>query len=417
MQYLLVVPVAFYRAPDGRIACESAFVEHLRMSRKLYEPQFTSMRIAAPAMSDADYEKNKDHLGHFNEEEAQIFYTQLHPFWCNRLLFALVLWIPTYLKIIGAVRKADLVHSGLSFDILMPFEIFSLFAGAVMGKKTVFVIDIDNRTSADMLYATGAMSKKSYFISKRIYNPLRILQIKWAVRFCSLLMLKSQSLVDDYGKGKSHVKNFYDVAFSPEYLIPEARLQQKIQDVQDMERSLDLTFFGRLVPYKGIDCCIRAVKAAREMGATGARLHILGAGAQEDELKALSAELNTQEYVIFYGAVPFGPAFFNQLYDYHLLMAAPLSQDTPRSLFDAMAAGIPLLAYDTDYYKDLVNTGAVDVVPWRSEEALAEKIVAFHKDRALLAKRIAAGVTFAKENSQDIWMERRHGWILDLFRE
>ncbi|CAM2010451.1 glycosyltransferase [Acanthopleuribacter pedis] len=415
MQYLLVVPVAFYRAPDGRVACESAFVEHLRMTRTMFEPKFTSMRIAAPTMSDEEYEKNKHHLGHFTEEEEQIFYTRLHQFEASRLLFALFLWLPTYLKIIGAVRKASLVHSGLSFDILMPFEIFSLFAGTVMGKKTVFVIDIDNRKSADMRYATGAMSKKSYLISKYVYNPLRILQIRWAVRFCSLLMLKSQSLVDDYGKGKDHVKNFYDVAFSPEYVIPEDRLAQKTRDVQDTGKPLDLTFFGRLVPYKGIDYCIRAVKKARALGAVGARLHILGSGYQEDELKALTAELGAEDYVIFHGAVPFGPVFFNQLYDYHLLMAAPLSQDTPRSLFDAMAAGIPLLAFDTDYYKDLVNTGAVDVVPWRSVDALAEKIVAFHQDRPLLAQRIEAGVTFAKENSQDIWMARRHRWILDLF--
>ncbi len=416
MQYLLVVPVAFYRAPDGRIACESAFVEHLRLTRQMFEPTFSSMRIAAPSMSDADYEKNKDHLGHFDETEEQIFYTQLHPFDTGRLKFFLFLWLPTYLKIFGAVRKAAIVHSGLSYDILMPFEIFSLFTGWLLRRKTVFVIDIDNRTSADMLYATGAMSKKSYMISKWFYNPMRILQIRWAVACCSLLMLKSQSLVNDYGKGKSHVKNFYDVAFSPEYLIPEARLASKVAAVQEKDNPLELTFFGRLVPYKGIDYCIRAVKLAREQGAHGARLHILGAGSQEAALKALTHELGAEDYVIFYGAVPFGPEFFSQLYNYHLLMAAPLSQDTPRSLFDAMAAGIPLLAFDTDYYKDLVNTGAVDVVPWRSVEGLAEKITAFHHDRALLAQRIQAGVTFAQENSQDIWMERRKGWVLDLFR-
>jgi glycosyltransferase involved in cell wall biosynthesis len=414
MQYLMVVPVSFFRNAAGEIACESAFVEHLKLSRELFEPRFTSIRIAAPSMSAATYEANKHHLGHFKEDEERIFYTELHPTDISRVKFALFKWFSTFRKIRQAVKSADLVHSGLSYDILMPFEIYSLYTGWKKRRKTVFVIDIDNRKSADMRYETGQMSKKSYLVSKWVYNPLRNLQIRWAVRHVSLLMLKSQSLVNDFGQGASHVKNFYDVAFSPDYMIPPERLDEKCESFEAGDTPIECTFFGRLVPYKGIDYQIRAVHHARQQGAP-ARLHILGAGEQEAELKALTKELGAEEYVIFYGAVPFGPQFFEQLYNYHLLLAAPISQDTPRSVFDAMAAGIPILAFDTDYYKDLMETGAVDVVPWRSIEGMSNQITAYHKQRQTLTQKMRAGVAFAENNSQEAWMDRRLGWINDLF--
>ncbi|CAM2070403.1 Glycosyltransferase [Sulfidibacter corallicola] len=417
MEYLLVVPVPFYRAPDGRIACESAFAEHLRLSRPMFAPRFDRMRVAAPRMSDAHYEANKHHLGHLSEDEDLIYLTELHPVETGRFAFALFVWLPTFFKIIGAVKGAGLVHAGLSFDILKPFEIFSLFAGWLMRRKTIFVIDIDNRKSVDMQRATGAISYRSYLIAKYLYNPLRALQIRWAVRCCSLLMLKSQSLVDDFGGGRSHVKNFYDVAFSPEYMIPSERLESKITDFERGEAPLHLTYFGRLVPYKGIDYCIRAVHQAHERGAEAVHLHILGAGEQEAELKALASELGAEDYITFYGAVPFGPVFFDQLYDYHLLMAAPISQDTPRSAFDAMAAGIPLLAFDTDYYKDLTHTGACTVVPWRSVGGLADKILHYYRNRPELSAQMRAGVTFAKDNSQELWLERRIAWTNALFEK
>lgn len=416
MEYLMVVPVPMYRNAAGEVACESAFVEHLRLSRQLFEPRFKSIRMAAPTMSTADYEANKHHLGHFNEAQEGIYFTALHPSDISRVKFALFKWLSTFRKINQAVKGAALVHAGLSFDILMPFEFFSLVSGWWHKRKTVFVIDIDNRKSADMRFATGQMSKKSFLISKWFYNPLRNAQIRWAVNHCSLLMLKSQSLVDDFGKGAPHVKNFYDVAFSPEYMIPEARLASKCEALQQPEQPIECTYFGRLVPYKGIDYCIRAVHHAKQKG-TPVRLHILGAGEQEAELKALTKQLGAEDYVIFYGAVPFGPQFFDQLYDYHVLMAAPISQDTPRSAFDAMAAGISLLAFDTDYYKDLINTGAVDVVPWRSFEAMGDKITAYHRNRLQLAEKQKASVRFAANNSQEAWMERRIGWINGLFKD
>ena len=73
--------------------------------------------------------------------------------------------------------------------------------------------------------------------------------------------------------------------------------------------------------------------------------------------------------------MPFGQEFFRHLYRYQLLLAAPLREDTPRSALDAMAAGIPYLAYDTYYYNQLLESGAGVVVPWRDEQAMADELI------------------------------------------
>ncbi len=74
-----------------------------------------------------------------------------------------------------------------------------------------------------------------------------------------------------------------------------------------------------------------------------------------------------------------------------------------------MARGIPILAFDTYYYRDLSVSGAVETVPWLSTDAFAAAIKRHCKDRRL-ATMIERGIDFAKRNTQEIWLERRVKW-------
>src|SRR6185436_17944128 len=47
-------------------------------------------------------------------------------------------------------------------------------------------------------------------------------------------------------------------------------------------------------------------------------------------VEALAAELRLGQQVSFAGALPFGAPLFERLYDAHVLLAAPLAEDTPR---------------------------------------------------------------------------------------
>ena len=94
-------------------------------------------------------------------------------------------------------------------------------------------------------------------------DPLRILQVQIAVRCCSLCLLKSAKLVEDFGRGRPNVRNFYNTSHSAEHVISDDQLEKQIVRLQERDTPLRLVFFGRFVKYKGLDRTIRAVASAR----------------------------------------------------------------------------------------------------------------------------------------------------------
>jgi glycosyltransferase involved in cell wall biosynthesis len=229
--------------------------------------------------------------------------------------------------------------------------------------------------------------------------------------------MKGRQLVEDYGRGRPNVKYFLDSAFSAEHIAPEAVLEEKIAELSDTTKPLRVVYCGRLVAYKGIDHMLRACRLAIDAGAS-LSFEVIGSGEQEAALRALSSELGLDRFVTFTAAVPFGPALFERLYRAHLLLAAPLSQDTPRSALDAFAAGQIIVSYDTYYYAELAAMGApVTLVPWCDVEALGRKLAALAADRQRLGPMILAAVAFARENTQEKWLDQRIDWTRALFLE
>ena len=248
-----------------------------------------------------------------------------------------------------------------------------------------------------------------------MYDSARALQIWIAVRRYSLVMLKGRKMAADFGKGRANVKDFLDAAHSEANLISAEALVDKFAILRNPEAPLRLTYFGRITAYKGIDACIRAVAVAHRAGAH-LTFDIIGGGEQSKSCQDLVRQLDAEQYITFHGPMPFGQEFFRFLYGYHLLLAAPLREDTPRSALDAMAAGIPYLAYDTYYYDQLLESGAGVVVPWRDEQAMATELVRLAADREAVVHMASAAVAFARKNTQEIWLDRRFEWTMAPLR-
>jgi len=410
--YLMILPVRYHRIDGQTVMLESAFAEHLRLLKAKLSSVFNRLIIAMVEMSPEDYEKDKQRLIAINEQEEGIFFKPLYKSEdvssrLKRLIQLLKIFqISGQLK--ELVNSCDVLHTGMG----IPIELVATLWGIFLKKSIVYVVDIDFRNSAQMNYKTGTWSLKSYLLCKYVYDKIREIQISFAVATCSLVLLKGKKLVQDFGKGKPGVKNFLDAAYSEQHIIDHNAFDQKLLHLTDQNRPLEVVYFGRLTSYKGVDLCIRAIAMAYQKTGCNVRFHILGNGEEEENLKKLTQELGIGERVIFYGALPFNLDFFKKLYTYHLLLAAPLSEDTPRSALDAMASGIPILAFDTYYYQDLTSTGAVDTVSWLSVDQLAEKVARYEKNRELLAEMSRKAVDFARHNTQEIWLDRRIDWTL-----
>jgi len=411
--YTMVLPVRHYRIDQSHVAVESAFAEHLRMMRARIGTAAERLVIASPGMSKAAYEAEKRGYAVIDEKAEKIQFFTLVVIDSALSTGAKVKQFPRLMRTLhGLARRSLCIHSGLSWDMWLPFEFGSILFGIFLRRRTVFVVDIDYRNSAYMSYRSGDWSQKSYLLCKYVYDTARSLQVWVAARYCSLVLLKGKKMAEDFGAGRPNVKAFLDASHSERNIISESRLLEKLATVRDEGKPLRLVYFGRLTAYKGIDRCLRAAAGARAAGAD-LTLDIIGGGDQMGALRNLARELGAEDWVTFHGPMPFNQDFFTLLYSFHLLLAAPLREDTPRSALDAMAAGIPYLAFDTYYYRELLESGAGRVVPWPEIEAMAKMLTHLEKNREEIAGMVENAVSFARSNTQEIWLERRQGWTMN----
>ena len=412
--YLMVLPVRHFRVSRCLVAVEGAFAEHLRMMRTRIGNDAGRLVVASPAMGKDVYESRKQVMSIIDEEMEAISFFALFSDDAThssigkfRQLFSVVR------TVYSLTKQSFCVHSGLSWDVWLPFEFASILFGILLRRRTVFVVDIDYRNSALMSYRVGDWSWRSYAVCRYIYDSARSLQVLIAVRYCSVVLLKGRKMVADFGSGRPTVKYILDASHSEENIIDVGSLERKVKELGDESLPLRLTYFGRLTAYKGIDRCIQAVAMAKKAGAN-VQLDIIGSGEQLDALRRISAECDADSFVRFLGGRPFDQQFFCFLYQYHLLLAAPLREDTPRSALDAMAAGVPYLAFDTYYYRELLESGAGRTVAWLDVEAMAQAIVELDGNRKQLVSMAERSVAYAKSNTQEIWLEQRLAWTLPI---
>lgn len=412
IKYTMVLPVRHFRVDAHRVAVESAFAEHLRMMRSRLGDAADLLAIASPTMSLAAYEKSKAGLAIIDETEDQIAFVTLFSDENTRSTIAhMRAFFPVMRSLYQLAQQSVCIHSGLSWNISLPYEFASIVLGLLLRRKTVFVVDIDYRNSAFMSYRSGSWSKKSYLICKYLYDPARAFQIWIAARGCSLVLLKGKKMTEDFGHERPNVKNFLDASHSQNNMIDRQAFDQKIASAKEGSKPLRIVYFGRLTAYKGIDRCLQAVVAAHNAGAN-ITFDIIGGGEQAEYLHRLTHELQADSYVTFHGPKTFNQEFFQTLYPFHLLLAAPLREDTPRSALDAMAAGIPYLAFDTYYYQQLTESGAGRTVPWLDEQAMAQSLIYLSEHRAELTAMMEKAVDYARLNTQEIWLERRFAWTM-----
>jgi glycosyltransferase involved in cell wall biosynthesis len=409
MRYLIVLTAGARRLSDTTFAVESAFAQHLRDLREVLRPRFDEIVVAMPELSDETYERQKNALSVIDEEKERITYRRIYAHGASRKKF----WkeFPkTFSTIVDCVRDADFIHSHLSYDLYRPVELCASVVGKLMKKKVISITDMDNRRDADMNLKNGIWSLREYLTCKAVYDPIRDLQQRAYVRMLDMVLFKEPQQVEDYGRGAPHVRLFLDPNFAADMILDDKRVDEKCAALNDPTVPLKLLYFGRFVPYKGVEEMVESFKLARERGAN-VELTMFGDGPLRERLERLA-----QGSVRFVSPKPYGPEFFELLYAQHMSLACPKSADTPRSAWDSMASGLPILAYDTPFYSGLAKlTNAVDVTPWVDVEKFADRICEIAKDKTVLAPMIRNAVRAAEDNTQHKWLKRRADWVEELF--
>jgi glycosyltransferase involved in cell wall biosynthesis len=388
----MVLPVEHYRLDANRVALESAFVEHLLLLRDRAAALGLRLVVAMRPMTRAAYEQAGGSLAMHDAARTGIEVLTLE---ASGGSFA-----RTLKMLRAATAQAAVVHTGLSFAIKHPTELAAWMMGWVRGRVTIFVVDIDFRGAGRM---DGGAAKPGMF--ERFLR----MQLRMAVALCSVVLLKGERFAAEYAKGHPNVHGFLDAAHSAEYVMSEDALATKLLLMEDRTRPLELVYFGRFVERKGITEMLRTLAAARAQG-IDAQLHLYGSGPQRGELCALAAELNIVEHVRWHEPIAYGPELFAAVAQHDLLLGMPLTPDTPRNAIDAMAVGVPFLAFDTEYYRELAASGAGALSPWPDVEKAAAALVELDRNRARLVTMARAAHAFARANTQESWVARRDDW-------
>jgi len=157
---------------------------------------------------------------------------------------------------------------------------------------------------------------------------------------------------------------------------------------------------GRLIPVKGCDVFVHAVSMLRD---PSVHASIVGSGPEQQRLEALVARQGLAGRVHFHGCRENAASLF-RAFDVWVLSSR--SEGTPMVLFEAMAAGVPIVAADVGGVGDVVSQVEACVVPPEDPDTIAARLRDIRAGRLRMRDRVAAASTRLVERfSTARWIE------------
>lgn len=168
-----------------------------------------------------------------------------------------------------------------------------------------------------------------------------------------------------------------------------------------------LGWVGRLSDEKGPDVFLDALAGLRDLPWTAC---VLGEGPRRRALEARAGALGLRGRVHWHGSVA-GAGRLYAAFDVFVLSSR--TEGTPMVLFEAMAAGVPIVATRVGGVPDVVSAGEAVLVPPNDPPGLAAAIRAVYRDPAAAAARTrAAKARLEREFAFGLWLER----YADIYR-
>lgn len=169
------------------------------------------------------------------------------------------------------------------------------------------------------------------------------------------------------------IKNGVDV----DEVVSENKIAEEL-DIWKKNGNFIIGYIGRLVAGKGLDILFYAIK---QLHSVKWKLAIVGEGEEEGALRRLAQELNIADNLKFFG---FQADRLSYLKGFDVFVLPSRSEGTPRSIMEAMAANIPVIASDIPGCRSLVidkKTGLLFSL--NSSADLAEKILVMLNDKEI----------------------------------
>jgi glycosyltransferase involved in cell wall biosynthesis len=183
-----------------------------------------------------------------------------------------------------------------------------------------------------------------------------------------------------------------------------------------LDRSWDgelrLISVGRLDPEKNPLLLLDVLARLRGRGGRW-RLTVVGDGPVRPAVEARAKELELGEAVEFLGYVPNGERLWSHYRASNAFLHVSLTEGLPQVLFEAQAAGLPIVATDVGGVRAALGGGETGLlVPPSDPDAAVRELERLRDDPELRRRLIATGLEAAARETMDAQIER----ILEFFR-
>jgi glycosyltransferase involved in cell wall biosynthesis len=155
--------------------------------------------------------------------------------------------------------------------------------------------------------------------------------------------------------------------------------------------ALVVGWVGRLSHEKGADVMLDAIAACEPPW----RLSLIGDGPQRKRLRQRAGDLGIADRVSWHGSVDNAGALFSAFDAFAL---SSRTEGTPIALFEAMSAGVPIIATEVGGVPDVVTSAHAMLIPAERPSMIAQSLTALRRDpssareRAQLARERVARV-------------------------
>ncbi|MFX0067609.1 MAG: glycosyltransferase family 4 protein [Candidatus Hodarchaeota archaeon] len=152
-----------------------------------------------------------------------------------------------------------------------------------------------------------------------------------------------------------------------------------------------IIYVGRLVPHKNVDNLLEAFKIIKKE-LPSARLKIIGSGENRKALEQRAIELGIKDSTSFYGYIPDYKSLIAEMSNSSIFVQPSTIEGFGMVLIEAMAARLPVVAYDLQAYRDFAKHkyNAILIEP-KNVEKLAEAIIDVLRDSSLRKKLVDNG--------------------------
>ena len=204
---------------------------------------------------------------------------------------------------------------------------------------------------------------------------------------CSLVYQKADGVIGVSRKVIDRIQAREDVGGRSHVVYNGVDIERFCPARKESSPVVTVTSIGNLIPIKGHDVTLQAVKQLVEKGYTEIRLNIAGRGPEEARLKALSAELGLGEYVRFLGYIPYEDVA--KLLQRSDIFVLPSYYEALGCVYlEAMACGIPVVGCWENGIDEVIDHGHTGhLVDNKSVQQLAEALESLLEP----ASRVAMG--------------------------